>query len=118
MSAARAFVTPDRRRGTCSDVELELTPTDAAAKADLLKALADPTRLQMVLALRHARDPICICDFTATFDLSQPTVSHHMARLRQVGLVEVSRKGGWSYYRLRPELPGWTWPLIKALAGR
>jgi ArsR family transcriptional regulator len=47
---------------------------------------------------------VCICDFTATFDISQPTVSHHMAKLREAGLVDVTKQGIWSFYRLSPDL--------------
>ncbi len=78
---------------------------------EVLKALADPTRLQMVGVLKRAEDPVCICDFTATFNLSQPTISHHMSKLREAGLVEVTRRGIWAYYRLRPQLE----PKMRAL---
>ena len=84
----RAEVLPERERGVCCTVELELPATHAEAVADALRALADPTRVQMVLALRQAKEPACICDFTATFGLSQPTVSHHMKKLREAGLVD------------------------------
>src|SRR2546426_10395770 len=76
----------------------------ALAKVDqsveVLKALTDPTRLQMIGILKRSPDPACICDFTAAFDLSQPTLSHHMAKLREAGLVDVSKSGIWAYYRL------------------
>jgi ArsR family transcriptional regulator len=83
---------------------------------DVLKALSDPTRLQMVGILKRARRPVCICDFTAAFDLTQPTISHHMGKLRTVGLVEVTRRGIWSYYRLRPHLDAKTRALLELLA--
>ena len=78
---------------------------EPVATLTTLKAPADPTRLQMALVLRDAAEPVCVCDFTAAFDLSQPTVSHHMARLREAGLVEVNKRGIWSFYRLAPDLP-------------
>src|SRR2546428_116900 len=59
--------------------------------------------------------PVCICDFTATFDISQPTVSHHMARLRDAGLVEVTKRGIWSFYSLASELPGATRRILDAI---
>ena len=83
---------------------------------EVLSALAHPTRLQMVAILRQAAGPVCICDFTAVFDLSQPTISHHMGRLREAGLVEVSRKGIWSYYRLSPLLDPPTRALLDLVA--
>jgi ArsR family transcriptional regulator len=58
---------------------------------------------------------VCICDFTATFDLSQPTLSHHMAKLREAGLVEATRQGIWAYYRLKPHLPPHVRKIIDAL---
>ena len=108
-------VLPDRERGVCCAVKLELPTAKAAEIAALLKALADPTRLQMVLALRASAEPICICDFTDAFRLSQPTVSHHMGRLRAVGLVESTKRGIWTYYRLRPRLPEAVRRVIAAL---
>ena len=77
--------------------------------------LADPTRLQLVVTLRDLGDAVCVCDCTASFGLSQPTVSHHLARLREAGLVDVTRQGGWAYYRLRTDLPAATKRLITAL---
>ncbi|MBM4434217.1 MAG: helix-turn-helix transcriptional regulator [Chloroflexi bacterium] len=82
---------------------------------DVLKALADPTRLQMVAILREAKESVCICDLTATFDLSQPTISHHMARLRAAGLVESDRDGRWCYYRLRTDLAAPVKRLVEAV---
>lgn len=82
---------------------------------EVLKALADPTRLQMVTILRDAEDSVCICDLTATFDLAQPTISHHMARLRTAGLVESDKDGKWCYYRLRRDLPAPVKRLIDAI---
>lgn len=85
------------------------------ASVEVLKALADPTRLQMIGVLKRASEPVCICDFTATFDLSQPTISHHMARLKDAGLVEVSRRGIWAYYRLAQHLDPKTRALLDVL---
>ena len=112
---AKANVLPERERGVCCTVELELSRSRADEVVNVLKALADPTRVQMVLALRQAQEPACICDFTATFKLSQPTVSHHMKKLRDAGLVEASRKGIWTYYRLRPHLSDRVGRIIDAL---
>ena len=79
--------------------------TRAAAAVDLsrrLKALADPTRLEIVSRLLAAREPVCVCDLVAGFDLGQPTISHHLKRLRQAGLVRAQRRGTWVYYRAEP----------------
>ena len=59
----------------------------------------------MVAALWKAAQPICICDFTNDLELSQPTMSHHMAKLKEAGLVESEKRGIWIYYRLRKNLP-------------
>src|SRR2546421_10003326 len=66
------------------------------------KALADPTRVAIVNCLAAAPEA-CVCELTASFELSQPTVSHHLRILREAGLVESSRRGTWAYYRLVPE---------------
>jgi len=66
------------------------------------KALADPTRVAIVNYL-SAADEVCVCNLTGSFDLSQPTISHHLKILREAGLVESSRRGTWAYYRLVPE---------------
>ena len=76
----------------------------AGAAADLaatFKALADPTRVAIVNRL--AATECCVCDLTAAFALSQPTVSHHLRILRDAGLVEAERRGTWAYYRLAPD---------------
>src|SRR5881628_2787368 len=66
------------------------------------KALADPTRIAIVNQL-SAADEVCVCNLTAAFDLSQPTISHHLRILRDAGLVESTRRGTWAYYRLVPD---------------
>lgn len=111
---------PVRQKGLCCELELPADRSWATDTAGLLKALADPTRLAMVWCLRRAAAPVCICDFTATFDLGQPTISHHMGKLRAAGLVESEKRGLWIYYRLRGELAPPTLRLIDSLvaAGR
>src|SRR5438128_12040458 len=107
---------PVRQRGVACCQEL-VTGDEAWAqkRAGLLKALGEPTRLRMVSALWAAAAPVCICDFTAAFELSQPTISHHMAKLKAAGLVESSRQGIWIYYRLREQLPALTTELLGTL---
>jgi ArsR family transcriptional regulator len=79
-----------------------LDPEDAERLATQFRALADPTRVGIVNRLAAAAE-VCVCDLTAAFDLSQPTISHHLRILREAGLVEVTKRGTWSYYRLLPE---------------
>jgi ArsR family transcriptional regulator, arsenate/arsenite/antimonite-responsive transcriptional repressor len=66
------------------------------------KALADPTRVAIVNQL-SAADEVCVCNLVDAFELSQPTISHHLKVLREAGLVESARRGTWAYYRLVPE---------------
>ena len=92
-----------RERGVCC--ALPRVDSDWAVKtATLIKVLADPSRLTMVAALWKANQPICICDFTASLELTQPTISHHMAKLKEAGIVESEKHGIWTYYRLRNDL--------------
>lgn len=95
---------PARVRGVCHTFEVPLRPQETARRVEVLKALADPTRLEIVAILRRAQEPVCVCDLTATFDLSQPTLSHHLARLKDAGLLDVRRAGIWSYYSLPEDL--------------
>ena len=73
--------------------------------AGVYKALADPTRLQMLHMLKAATEPICVCDFTAAFDLGQPTVSHHLGKLKAAGFIDSFKRGVWAFYRLRRDMP-------------
>ena len=83
-------------------------------QVELLKALADPTRLSMVATLRRHGAPVCICDLLAVFKLSQPTISHHMSVLKEAGLVRVEKRGLWNFYGLRDDLPE---PAVRLLDG-
>jgi ArsR family transcriptional regulator len=106
-----------RRRGVCCDIEPALPAERAQQAGELLKVLADPTRLRMLATLDRAGEPVCICDFTAAYDLSQPTISHHMGKLRGAGLVESHRQGVWVYYRAVRPLPPIVTALLTALQG-
>jgi ArsR family transcriptional regulator len=103
-----------RERGVCCGLP-DVDATWAASTAELMKALADPTRLTMAASLWKSTTPICICDFTAGLGLSQPTISHHMAKLKDIGLVESEKRGIWVYYRLRPNLAPATRKLLAQL---
>jgi ArsR family transcriptional regulator, arsenate/arsenite/antimonite-responsive transcriptional repressor len=87
----------------CCGPDTAVMPAEAAAELALtFKALADPTRVSIVNRLASA-DECCVCDLTDAFDLSQPTVSHHLRILRDAGLVVAERRGTWAYYQLVPE---------------
>ena len=86
----------------CGPFATVLDPDEAERIAARFKALADPTRVAIVNRLAAA-DECCVCDLTEAFELSQPTISHHLKVLREAGLVESSRRGTWAYYRLIPE---------------
>jgi ArsR family transcriptional regulator, arsenate/arsenite/antimonite-responsive transcriptional repressor len=78
-----------------------LSDEDARATAAVFKALADPQRVRIVNLLAAGGRALCVCDFTEALDISQPTVSHHMKKLLDAGLVDRERRGTWAYYSLR-----------------
>jgi ArsR family transcriptional regulator len=94
-----------RTRGCCVPIELPLAPRQAESLAGLFRVLADPTRVQVLRMLRDAGGPICVCDFTAAFAQSQPTISHHLAKLREAGFVRSEKRGVWSFHSLREDMP-------------
>ena len=106
----------ERERGVCCALP-KVSESWAESRAELMKALADSTRLTMLAALWKAESPICICDFTAGLGLSQPTISHHMAKLKEAGFVESEKRGIWVYYRLRDKMPTETRKLLSGLVG-
>jgi len=83
----------------------------AERMATIAKALADPVRLQLVDVLRKHAGKVCVCELVPLFDLSQPTVSHHLKVLREAGIVASERQGLWAYYYVVPnaleELSAW-----------
>ncbi len=84
--------------------EAPLRRADAETLAGVLRAIADPARLQLISLIQAARGgEACVCDLVAPLGLSQPTVSHHLKVLLDAGLVTRSRRGSWAYYRLVPE---------------
>ncbi len=80
------------------DVERE----QAIRLADVAKALGDPIRLQLVDVLRKHAGEVCVCELVPLFDISQPTLSHHLKRLREAGIVASERRGLWAYYYVVP----------------
>jgi ArsR family transcriptional regulator len=89
------------------DVERE----QAVRIATIAKALGDPVRLQLVDVLRKHAGKVCVCELVPLFDVSQPTLSHHLKKLREVGIVDSERRGLWAYYYVLPdalkELAAW-----------
>ncbi len=84
--------------------EAPLSATDAQQLAARLKALADPARLRVLsLLLASEGGAACTCDLTEPLGLSQPTVSHHLKKLAEAGLIVGDRRGVWTYYRVVPE---------------
>ncbi|MCF3961430.1 ArsR/SmtB family transcription factor [Streptomyces fuscigenes] len=82
-----------------------LDEDQAGELAKVFKALGDPVRLRLLsMIASRAGGEICVCDLTPAFDLSQPTISHHLKLLRQAGLIQSERRGTWVYYRLVPEM--------------
>jgi ArsR family transcriptional regulator, arsenate/arsenite/antimonite-responsive transcriptional repressor len=83
----------------------------AIRMADVAKALGDPVRLQLVDVLKKHAGKVCVCELVPLFDLSQPTVSHHLKVLRGAGIVGSERQGLWAYYYVIPnaleELSAW-----------
>jgi ArsR family transcriptional regulator len=81
-----------------------LTADRAVAVAAVFKALSDPVRLRLLsLIASHTGGEACVCDLTPTFDVSEPTISHHLKVLREAGLVASERRASWVYYRVLPE---------------
>jgi ArsR family transcriptional regulator, arsenate/arsenite/antimonite-responsive transcriptional repressor len=86
----------------CAPGDATLDVDSARALAATFKAIGDPTRVAILNQLACC-DECCVCDLTGTFDLSQPTISHHLKVLRDAGLVQSESRGTWAYYRLVPE---------------
>jgi ArsR family transcriptional regulator len=89
----------------CSPLMAEpLSAQQAEQVGALLKALADPVRLRLMsLVASHAGAEACVCDLTGAFDLSQPTISHHLKVLHELGLLDRDKRGVWVYYRINAD---------------
>jgi ArsR family transcriptional regulator len=75
----------------------------AERMARVAKALGDPIRMQLVDVLRKHAGKVCVCELVPLFDVSQPTLSHHLKKLREAGIVDSERQGLWAYYYVKPE---------------
>src|SRR4249919_2582372 len=98
-------LTPVQAVACCSPLTQRPLSQDQAERiAPLLKAMADPVRLRLLsLVASHQGGEACICDLNDAFDLSQPTISHHMKVLHEAGLVDRDKRGVWVYYQVRPQ---------------
>jgi len=94
----------ERVKGCCQPVPALLSAQRAEGIADIHRALSDPMRVQLVHILKEAAQPVCVCDFAAALPLSQPTISHHLAKLRTAGIVVSHRRGIWAFYELDPRM--------------
>ncbi len=83
--------------------EPDIDRAGAERIALLAKALGDPIRVQLVDVLRKHAGEVCVCELVPLFDLSQPTVSHHLKVLREAGIVASERRGLWAFYYVNPE---------------
>jgi ArsR family transcriptional regulator len=100
-----AVLSPVETVACCSPLSREpLSQPQAEQIAPLLKALADPVRLRLMsMVASHEGGEACVCDLTEGFELSQPTISHHLKVLHEVGLLDRTKRGVWVYYRARSE---------------
>lgn len=95
----------DSQRWCCSPTTGDpLSQQQAGELASVFKALGDPVRLRLLsLIAAHAGGEACVCDLTGAFQLSGPTISHHLKVLREAGAITGERRGTWIYYRVQPE---------------
>jgi ArsR family transcriptional regulator, arsenate/arsenite/antimonite-responsive transcriptional repressor len=107
---------PKRKRAAgercCEPVVLpEVDAAGAERIAAVAKALSDPIRVQLVDVLRRHAGEVCVCELEPLFDIAQPTLSHHLRKLREAEIVGVERRGLWAYYYVLPdaieELTAW-----------
>ena len=105
MSKSLTVLDPASTAACCPPLSAEpLSQVNAEQVAPLLKALADPVRLRLMsLIACHPGGEACVCDLTDAFDLSQPTISHHLKVLHDSGLLGREKRGVWVYYRARTE---------------
>jgi ArsR family transcriptional regulator, arsenate/arsenite/antimonite-responsive transcriptional repressor len=105
MPKSLVVLDPANAAACCPPLSAQpLTAAQAEQIAPMLKALADPVRLRLMsLVASHEGGEACICNLNDAFDLSQPTISHHMKVLHEAGLVDREKRGVWVYYRARTQ---------------
>jgi ArsR family transcriptional regulator len=105
MSKSHIVLTPAQTVACCAPLMKQPLSNEQAERiVPLLKALADPVRLRLLsLVASHADGEACVCDLNDAFDLSQPTISHHLKVLHEVGLLDRTKRGVWVYYAIQPD---------------
>ncbi len=105
MSKSLTVLDPADTAACCPPLTAQpLSQAQADQMAPVLKALADPVRLRLMsLIASHQGGEACVCDLNDAFDLSQPTISHHLKVLHEAGLLDRDKRGVWAYYRIRTE---------------
>ena len=100
-----ALVDPTAAVGCCAPLAREpLTGEQATELARVFKAMGDPVRLRLLsLIASHEGGEACVCDLSEVFELTGPTISHHLKVLREAGLITGERRGTWVYYRVQPQ---------------
>ncbi len=111
LSLARKYKRPPGEPCCEPVVYPDVQRQQAERMADIAKALGDPVRLQLVDVLRKHAGKVCVCELVPLFDIGQPTLSHHLKKLRNAGIVDSERRGLWAYYYVVPdalkELSAW-----------
>ncbi len=108
MSKSLIELTPVEAVACCSPLTREPLSAEAAEGiVPLVKALADPVRLRLLsLVASHEDGEACVCDLNDAFELSQPTISHHLKTLHEAGLLDRDKRGVWVYYRINTSALG------------
>jgi ArsR family transcriptional regulator len=119
VSKSQLTLTPVETAACCSPLLREpLSLEQAERVVPLLKALAEPVRLRLLsLVAAHDGGEACVCDLNDAFDLSQPTISHHLKVLHAAGLLDREKRGVWVYYQARPEAMAALVSLFDAVGG-
>lgn len=115
MSKQELTLTPvGEATGACCTpiTDAALDAGAAAEGASVFKALADPVRLRLLSMITSADSEVCVCELTPQFDVSGPTISHHLKVLREAGLVDCERRGTWVYYWPVPDRLKWVATLL------
>ena len=104
MSSELPLLEPSAPIACCAPLATPmLSDEEAEATAALFRALGDPARVRILNALATTDGPVCVCELVDPLGLSQPTVSHHLKKLTDAGLLEREQRGRWAYYSLDPE---------------
>jgi ArsR family transcriptional regulator len=105
MSKSLPVLEPVDLAACCPPLSAQpMSAAQAEQIAPLLKALAEPARLRLMsLVASHPGGEACVCDLTGAFELSQPTISHHLKVLHEAGLLDRDKRGVWVFYRVRTE---------------